>query len=72
MHACLFHIYNHAFTLLVLFVTYPQKIGRDHVRVMLLKQRPIFCHAYIIHSAISYFHVLKPRMIFKLLADSLL
>jgi hypothetical protein len=26
MHACLLHIYNHAFTLIVLIVIYPQKL----------------------------------------------
>jgi hypothetical protein len=35
------------------------KIGHDHVRAMLFKQRPIFRHAYVIHWAISWFHVLK-------------
>jgi hypothetical protein len=59
MRACLLHIYNHAFTLFVLFCYLSSKIGRDHVRVTLFKQRPIFCHAYVIHSAISCFHVQK-------------
>jgi hypothetical protein len=59
MHACLHHIYNHAFTLFVLIVIYPQKVGHGHVQATLFKQRPIFCHAYITHSAISCFHVLK-------------
>jgi hypothetical protein len=49
MHACLSHTYNHAFTLSILSVIYPQKIGRDHAQVTLFKQRPIFCHAYVIH-----------------------
>jgi hypothetical protein len=35
------------------------KIGHDHVRAMLLKQRLIFHHAYVMHSAISWFHVLE-------------
>jgi hypothetical protein len=35
------------------------KIGHDHIRATLFKQRPIFCHAYAIHSAIPCFHVLK-------------
>jgi hypothetical protein len=26
MHACLLHIYNHAFTLFILIVIYPQKL----------------------------------------------
>jgi hypothetical protein len=29
MHACLLHIYNHAFTLFVLIVVYPQKLVMD-------------------------------------------
>jgi hypothetical protein len=29
------------------------------VRAMLFKQRPIFRHAYVMHSAISYFHILE-------------
>jgi hypothetical protein len=59
MHACLCHIYNHAFTLFVLIVIYPRKIGQDHVQATLSKQRSIFCHAYVMHSAISCFYVLK-------------
>jgi hypothetical protein len=35
------------------------KIGHDHVQAMLFKQRPIFHHAYVMHSAIFCFHVLK-------------
>jgi hypothetical protein len=37
----------------------PSKIGHDHVRAMLSNQRPIFCHAYVMHSAISWFRVLE-------------
>jgi hypothetical protein len=59
MHACLLRIYNHAFTLFIFIVIYPQKISHVHVRAMMFKQRLIFCHAYIMHSAISWFHVLK-------------
>jgi hypothetical protein len=39
MHACLSHIYNHALPYLFLFVLF-SKIGHDHVRAKLLKQRP--------------------------------
>jgi hypothetical protein len=39
--------------------------------VMLSKQRPIFHHAYVIHSAMFYLYALLFRMVFKLLADSL-
>jgi hypothetical protein len=53
MHACLLHIFNHAFTLFVLIAIYSQKIGHVHARAMLSKQKPIFCHAYVMHSAIS-------------------
>jgi hypothetical protein len=35
------------------------KIGHDHVRAMLFKQRLIFRHAYVMHSVISWFHVLE-------------
>jgi hypothetical protein len=59
MHACFFHIYNHAFTLFVLIVIYPRKIGYDYVQATPFKQRSIFRHAYVMHSAISCFHVLK-------------
>jgi hypothetical protein len=59
MHACLLHIYNLAFTLFIFIVIYLQKIGHVHVQAMMFKQRPIFCHAHVMHSAISWFHVLK-------------
>jgi hypothetical protein len=36
-----------------------------------IKQRPIFHHAYVIHSATFYSCALLSRMVFKLLADSL-
>jgi hypothetical protein len=55
MHTCLFQVYNHAFGLCILVLS--SKIGHDHVRAMLFKQRPIFHHAYVMHSAISCFHV---------------
>jgi hypothetical protein len=54
---CLFQVYNHVFTLHILISS--SKIDHDHMRVMLSKQKPIFCHAYIMYSAISWFHVLK-------------
>jgi hypothetical protein len=57
MHAYLFHIYNHAFTLFALNHHLFSRIGHDHVRATLFKQRPIIRHAYVIHSAISRFHV---------------
>jgi hypothetical protein len=57
MHACLFHIYNHAFTLFVLNCYVSSRIGHDHVRATLFKQRPIIRDAYVIHLAISCFHV---------------
>jgi hypothetical protein len=57
MHACLFHIYNHAFTLFALHHCLSLRIGHGHVRATLFKQRPIIRHAYVIHSAISCFHV---------------
>jgi hypothetical protein len=72
MHVCLFHIYNHAFTLFTLFIDYHQKPVMIHVRAMLFKQRLIFCHTYVIHSAISCFMFESSRMMFELLADSLL
>jgi hypothetical protein len=59
MHACLLHIYSHAFTLFIFICYLSSKIGRDHVQLTLFKQGLIFCHAYVIHSAISCFHVLK-------------
>jgi hypothetical protein len=34
-------------------------MGHDHVHAMLFKQRLIFCHAYVMHSAVSWFHVLE-------------
>jgi murein endopeptidase len=58
MHACLLQIYNHA-SLLFIYCNLSSKIGHDHVRPMLFKQRPIFHHAYVMHSAISCFHVLE-------------
>jgi hypothetical protein len=35
------------------------KIGHDHVCAMLFRQRLIFCHGYVMHLAISWFHVLE-------------
>jgi murein endopeptidase len=58
MHACLLQINNHV-SLLLIYCNLSSKVGHDHVRAMLLKQRPIFRHAYIMHSAISCFHVLE-------------
>jgi hypothetical protein len=59
MHACLLHIYNHAFALFIFIVIYLQKSVMTSREKSLLKQRPIFRHAYIMHSAIPCFHVLK-------------
>jgi hypothetical protein len=61
MHACLLQIYNHVFTFIYLFIycKLSSKIGHDYVRAMLFKQRPIFLYAYVMHSAISCFHVLQ-------------
>jgi hypothetical protein len=59
MHACLLHIYNHAFTLFTFHCNLSLKISHDRVRATLFKQGPIFCHAYVMHSAISWFHVFK-------------
>jgi murein endopeptidase len=58
MHACLPQIYNHV-PLLFIYCNLSSKIGHDHVRAMLFKQRPIFHHAYVMHSAIPCLHVLK-------------
>jgi hypothetical protein len=58
MHACSFQIYNHAFTLFI-YCNLSSKIGHDHVRAMFFKQRSIFQHAYVMHSAVSWFHVLE-------------
>jgi hypothetical protein len=54
MHACSFHIYDHALFYLF-YLLFIIKVGHDHVRATLFKQRPIFCHAYVINSAISCF-----------------
>jgi hypothetical protein len=72
MHACLLHIYNHAFALFIFIVIYLQKSVMTSREKSLLKQRLIFNHAYIMHLAISWFHVLKFPNDIKLLADSLL
>jgi hypothetical protein len=58
MHACLLQIYKHA-SLLFNYCNLSSKIGHDHVRAMLFRQRLIFRHAYVMHSAISWFHVLE-------------
>jgi hypothetical protein len=57
MHAGLFHIYNHAFYFIYVNYYLSSRIGHDLVSVTLFKQRLIYRHAYIIHSAISCFHV---------------
>jgi hypothetical protein len=57
------HVYCKSIIMLHLYLFYCNlftKIGHDHVRAMLFKQRPVFRHAYIMHSAIScFFHVLE-------------
>jgi hypothetical protein len=57
MHACLLHNYIHAFTLFVLILIYPRESVMIMYEQRYFKQRPIFRHAYVIHSAISCFHV---------------
>jgi hypothetical protein len=69
MHAYLFHIYNHAFTLFALNYCLFSRIGHDHVRATLFEQRPIIRHAYVIYSAKSFFMFNSSRMIFELLID---
>jgi hypothetical protein len=59
MHAFLLHIYNHSFTLFILIVVYPRKSVMSMCEQYFFKQRPIFCHAYVMHSAMSWFHVLN-------------
>jgi hypothetical protein len=58
MHACSLQIYNHV-SLLFIYCNLSSKIRHDHVHAMLFIQRPIFRHAYVMHSAISWFHVLE-------------
>jgi hypothetical protein len=58
MLACLLQIYNHV-SLLFIYCNLSSKIGHDHMYVMLFKLRPTFRHAYVMHSAISWFHVLE-------------
>jgi hypothetical protein len=72
MHACLFHIYNHAFTLFILIIIYP----RGSVMI-LCKQHYLNkdCSIVMLTSSIRLFHVFmynSSRMLFELLIDSLL
>jgi hypothetical protein len=57
MHAYLLHIYIQAFTLFVLILIYPRESVMIMYEQRYFKQRPIFRHAYVIHSAISCVHV---------------
>jgi hypothetical protein len=58
MHACLLPIYNHASPLLI-YYDLSLKIGHDHVLQCCLDKDRFFHHAYVMHSAISFLHVLE-------------
>jgi hypothetical protein len=72
MHVCLFHIYDHAFTLFILIVIYPRELvmimyeqrylNKDRTFVMLTSSTRLY-HVFMFNSS---------RIIFKLLTDSLL
>jgi hypothetical protein len=47
---------NHVY---LFYCNLSSKIGHDHVHTMFFRLRPIFHHAYAMHSAISWFHVLE-------------
>jgi hypothetical protein len=53
---CKFTIMLHLY---LFYCNLSSKIGRDHVHAMLFIQRPIFCHAHVMHSAMFWFHVLE-------------
>jgi hypothetical protein len=56
------HVYYKFIIMLHLYLFYcnlSSKIGHDHVCVMMFKLRTIFRHVYVMHSAISWFHVLE-------------
>jgi hypothetical protein len=56
MHACLLHIYAHAFTLFIILMLITMGIGHGLVYVHLcLDKRPIRRYAYVIYSAMLLF-----------------